>query len=152
MKNIDNYLPKVVMPMLRKVTPSLIRATDIHNNGIFPLPSNCNVKDWDFISRNKLKRTSIKNMKYDKLAGALYIIKLILDDTTGIPTHYLEKRVETIDQFLETLGEYAMLHGIVKINKGTIWVKEVNDVSELNIDHKILDRFVARLKKVGFGK
>lgn len=152
MNNIDNYLPKVVMPMLRRVTPSLMRATDIHNNGIFPLPSNCNAKDWDFISRNKLKRISIKNMKYDRHTGGLYIAKLILDDTTRLPTHYAENRVETIDEFVETLGGYADIYGIVRMGNGTIWVKEATDTSELNIDHKIMDRFVARLKKMGFGK
>ncbi len=130
----------------------MIHVKDVATNGIFTLPPNSNAKDWEFISRNKLKRISIKNMKYDRHTGGLYIAKLILDDTTRLPTHYDEKRVETIDEFVETLGGYADIYGIVRMNNGTIWVKEANDISELNIDHKIMERFVARLKKVGFGK
>ena len=145
----SSFNPNVIVPLIRRVYPSMIRP-DIYNESypVTLLPDRLadEVGKWNFLSKKRLKR-QIRNFG-NHWMHSVSINQLICTD--GKPTH-VKPRVfyiysqEDIDSFMVELANLADFHGIVKLRKGEIWVKEATDPKDLNIDSRIMDGFMDRL-------
>lgn len=140
-------LPNVVIPMMRRVFPSMVQQEG--QSGPMELPPVLakQAERWNFLSKRRLKM-QLKNWGH-RWQHNVFINKLIYTD--GKPTHYESKvhvvfEKEDIDGFMVELANVADLHGIVKLHDGTIWVKQITDPKELNIDATIMERIMDRLR------
>ena len=111
------------------------------------------VGKWTFLSRKRLKR-QIRNFGNHWL-HSVSINQLICTD--GKPTHVKPMVFniygqEDIDSFMVELANLADFHGIVKLRKGEIWVKEATDPKDLNIDSRIMDGFMEKISGVEYVK
>ena len=111
------------------------------------------VGKWTFLSRKRLKR-QIRNFGNHWL-HSVSINQLICTD--GKPTHVKPMvfhiySQEDIDSFMVELANLADFHGIVKLRKGEIWVKEATDPVNLNIDSRIMDGFMKKISGVAYVK
>ena len=142
-----SFNPNAIIPLIRRIYPSMIKPTDIYNESysVTLLPDFLadEVGKWNFLSKKRLKK-QIRNFG-NHWMHSVSINQLICTD--GKPTH-IKPRVfhiytqEDIDSFMVELANLADLHGIVKLRKGEIWVKEVTDPKDLNIDPRIMDGFM----------
>lgn len=139
--------PNVIIPMIRRVFPSMVHDGQ---SGLMELPPVLakQAEKWNFLSKRRLKM-QLKNWGHQWQHNVV-INKLIY--TNGKPTHFESKThvvfgKEDIDSFMVELANVADLHGIVKLHDGgTIWVKQTTDPNELNIDAKIMEKIMDRLR------
>lgn len=146
----SSFNPNVVIPLIRRVYPSMMPVEGIYNEGysVTLLPDRLadEVGKWTFLSKKRLKR-QIRNFG-NHWMHSVSINQLICTD--GKVTH-VKPRVfniytqEDIDSFMVELANLSDIHGIVKLRKGEIWVKEATDPKDLNIDSRIMDGFMDRL-------
>lgn len=149
---INSFNPSVVLPMIRRVYPTLMRASDVGvPSDPCPLGENAaaQVASWSFLSKARMKRLipfwRLSNGGYVSIKKAIY--------TNGKPTHVTMKNYfvfdeDSLDEFVVELGNLADLHGILKMGKGEIWVKESTDGNGLNIEPRIMDGIVKRIRKL----
>ena len=137
--------PNFVIPLVRRVFPSMVNDGQ---SGPMELPPALakQAEKWNFLSKRRLKM-QLKNWGH-RWQHNVFINKLIYTD--GKPTHYESKvhvvfEKEDIDLFMVELANVADIHGIVKLHDGTIWVKQITDPKELNIDATIMERIMDRL-------
>ena len=143
------YTSQVVMPMLRRVYPTLMRASDVGvPSGTYPLDENFvkEIEGWSFLSKRRLKH-QIPNIQLS--LWCLSINKVICTD--GKPTHFTSRAFNLMGEegrndFMVELGNLADLHGIIKLKKGVIWVKQTTDTRQLNIDPRVMDGLMKRIK------
>ena len=153
----DYYTPKMVMPMLKRVFPTLMDPSGIDVMG------GGKVRDrvWDdearrlrgccFLSRNRLKKL-LKGWRPDN-KGKVGIVVVEYENLE--PTW---KTMQTFpipdkkDDFIVELANLSDLHGIIKMSASTIWVRKARDPRELNIDATTVDRIANKLGLEGFGK
>ena len=144
------YTPKTVMPMLRRIYPTMIKVSDID------IMCGGKVRDrvWGdeaerlrgclFLSRNRIKEL-LKWWKPFRKGG---ISIVVVEYENHKPTW---KTVETFvfpdkkDDFMVELANLSDLHGIIKMSEGAIWLGKVNDTRELNIDATTMNRISAKL-------
>ena len=145
--NNQGYLPNVVMPMVRRIYPSMVSSESIANLNI-PL-ADIEIKKLrgcKFLSHGRLKR-AIKDFRPK---GLVNIIKVFQEN--GIPYKNVAAFAypTEFDSFMVELATLADLHGIVKFSGHSIWVKQVEDVKDLNVDDKLIDRLSRSLTGRGF--
>ena len=140
------YTPQVVMPMLRRVFPSMM-LSKLDPNGRYELDERFvkEIGGWNFLSKRRLKH-QIPNLQFN--LWQMSINKVICTD--GKPTHFTSREFNLLDEaeledFVAELGNLADLHGIIKLKRGVIWVKQVTDPSQLNIEPRILDGIMNRI-------
>ena len=142
------YTPQIVMPMLRRVFPSMMQAK-VDPNEKYPLEGHIakQISNWDFLSRRRLKH-QIPNVQLN--LWCMSINKVIC--TNGMPTHFTSRAFNLLDEaelenFVAELGNLADLHGIIRLKKGVIWVKQTTDPKQLNIDPRVMDGLMERIKE-----
>ena len=142
------YTPQVVMPMIRRVFPSMM-SSSLEQGRRYPLIEQFakEIGGWNFLSRRRLKH-QIPNVQLN--LWCISINKVIC--TNGMPTHFMFSQYNMLDErqledFLAELGNLADLHGIIKLKKGTIWVKQATDPKQLNIDPRVMDGLMERIKE-----
>lgn len=146
----DYYTPKVVMPMLQRIYPTMMNESDILGEGIIH-----HNRIWDdeakqlrgctFLSKSRLKRL-IKTWRPIAKYGGTFIA--VVEYESGKPTSKTWEKFRTPekkDDFIVKLANLSDLHGIIKMHAGHIWLRKVNDPKELNIDATIIDRISAKL-------
>ena len=146
----DYYTPKAAMPMVRKIYPKMMKASDIDIMGEGKIRD----KVWDyevdglrgctFLSRSRIKKC-LKGWKPFK-NGRIHIVVVEYDG--------FEPRWKTMerfrfpdkkDDFMVELANLSDLHGIIKMSAGSIWFRKVNDPKDLNIDATTMDRISSKL-------
>ena len=142
------YTPQAVMPMLKQVFPSMMRSK-LDPNERYELNEHFvkEIGGWNFLSRRRLKH-QIPNVQLN--LWCMSINKVICTD--GKPTHFTSKAFNLLeedgrDDFMVELGNLADLHGIIKLKKGVIWVKRATDTKQLNIDPRVMDGLMERIKE-----
>ena len=142
------YTPQVVLPMLRKVFPSMM-AYGNDPNEQYPLWEGLvkEIAGWNFLSRRRLKM-QIPNWLLDACTASIH--KVIFTD--GVPTHFTIRRFWMMDdaqreQFMMELANVADLHGIIKLKRGMIWVRQTTDPRQLNIDPRVMDGLMEQIRK-----
>lgn len=146
----EDYMPNLVIPMVRKIFPSMVNA-DGTMNGRFPLSDNekhmlCDKKIY---SKKRMK----KRFRQWRPSGRSVVVnRAIYDGDKPIEVEVSSFMLpEEIDGFMVKMGDCADLHGIVKITSGgvlagpTIWVKPASSPSELNIDYNIMEKIVTEV-------
>ena len=146
------YTPQVVMPMIRQVFPSMMSSSlepGIQPGHPYPLIEKFakEIGGWNFLSRRRLKH-QIPNVQLN--LWCMSINKVICTD--GTPTHFTSKAFNLLEEegrndFMVELGNLADLHGIIKLKKGVIWVKRAIDPKQLNIDPRVMDGLMERIKE-----
>ena len=141
------YAANVVIPMIRRIYPSMMSSESIDNLNI-PL-SNIeiqNLRGCKFLSHGRLKR-AIKNFRPK---GLVNIIRVFQEN--GIPYKNVKAFCypTEFDSFMVELATLADLHGIIKFSGHSIWVKQIEDVKNLNVDDKLIDRLSRSLTGKGF--
>ena len=101
---------------------------------------------WNFLSRRRLKH-QIPNLQLSP--WCLSINKVICADGKK-PTHFTSRSFNLFEEsqradFVVELGNLADLHGIIKLRKGNIWVREATDPKQLNIDPRVMDCLMERI-------
>ena len=149
MSNNNYYLPNVVMPMIRKVFPSMV-SSSLETGLRYPLAEQFSkeIGGWNFLSRRRLKH-QIPNWVLDGWYGT--INRVIC--TNGTPTHFTSSQYNLMDErqredFIAELGNLADLHGIIKMKRGVIWVKQTTETKQLNIDPRVMDGLMERIKEL----
>ena len=143
---MNSVSPNVIVPLVRRVFPSMVPDGQSRPMELPPVLAK-QAEKWNFLSKRRLKM-QLKNWGH-RWQHNVFINKLIYTD--GKPTHYESKvyvmfESEDIDRFMVELANVADLHGIVKLHDGqTIWVKQITDPKELNIDATIMERIMDRL-------
>lgn len=142
------YTPQVVMPMLRQVFPSMMQAK-VDPNEKYPLEGHIakQISNWGFLSRRRLKH-QIPNVQLN--LWCMSINKVICAGEK--PTHFTSRAFNLLEEdgrndFMVELGNLADLHGIIRLKKGVIWVKRATDTKQLNIDPRIMDGLMERIKE-----
>lgn len=140
--------PNIVMPMIRKVFPSMM-ASSLEPGNQYPLVEKFakEIGEWNFLSRRRLKH-QIPNVQLN--LWCISINKVICTD--GKPTHFTTKAFNLLEEegrndFVVELGNLADLHGIIRLKKGVIWVKQTTDPKQLNIDPRVMDGLMERIKE-----
>ena len=143
------YTPQIVMPMIRQVFPSMM-SSSLEPGHRYPLVEQFakEIGGWNFLSRRRLKH-QIPNWVLDRW----YCIINRVICTNGTPTHFTTSQYNMLDErqredFLAELGNLADLHGIIKLKRGTIWVKQTTDTRQLNIDPRVMDGLMERIKEL----
>lgn len=141
------YAANVVIPMIRRIYPSMMSSESIDNLNI-PL-SNIeiqNLRGRKFLSHGRLKQA----IKEFRPKGLLRIVKVFQEN--GIPYKNVKAFAypTEFDSFMVELATLADLHGIVKFSGHSIWVKQIGDVKDLNVDDKLIDRLSKHLTGRGF--
>ena len=153
----DYYTPNVVMPMLKRVYPTLMRASDIGIMG------GGKIRDrvWDdearrlrgccFLSRRRLKNL-LKGWRPNKRG----MVGIVVWEYENMEPTWKTKQEFPIpdkkDDFIVELANLSDLHGIIRMCGSQIWVRKVRDPRELNIDATTIDRITRKLGLEGFGK
>jgi len=146
----DYYTPKMVMPMLKRVFPTLMDPSSIDIMGEGKIRDKVWYDEADrlrgctFLSRSRLKKC-LKGWKPFK-NGRISIVVVEYDDfgprwKTMERFSFPDKK----DDFMVELANLSDLHGIIRMGVGSIWLRAVNDTRELNIDAAIMDRISAKL-------
>ena len=141
------YAANVVIPMIRRIYPSMMSSESIDNLNI-PL-SNIeiqNLRGCKFLSHGRLKRA----IKKFRPKGLVNIIRVFQEN--GIPYKNVKAFCypTEFDSFMVELATLADLHGIIKFSGHSIWVKQIEDVKNLNVDDKLIDRLSRSLTGKGF--
>ena len=99
-----------------------------------------------FLSHGRLKR-AIKDFRPK---GLVNIIKVFQEN--GIPYKNVKAFAYPFefDNFMVELATLADLHGIIKFSGHSIWVKQIENVKDLNVDDKLIDRLSRSLTGKGF--
>lgn len=143
----QNYLPNVVMPMIRRIYPSMVSSESIATTNV-PLADLeiQKLRGCTFLSNRRLKK-SIKNF-HPK--GLVNIIKVFYEN--GIPYKHIKifSYPAEVESFMVELATLADLHGIIKLSGHSIWLKQIEDVKNLNVDDKLIDRLSRSLTGKGF--
>lgn len=132
----QGYLPNVVMPMMRRIYPSMRSKESISNlNAPFADIEIQKLRGCTFLSNRRLK----KNIKDFHPKGLVNIIKVFYEN--GIPYKNITSfpYPMEVESFIAELATLADLHGIIKLAGHSIWVKQVGDVKDLNVDDKLID-------------
>ena len=137
-----------IIPLIRRVLPSMVYDEKSGPLELSPVLVEMAEK-WNFLSKRRLKM-QLKNWG-NSWKNNVVISKLICTD--GKPTHFESKihvvsNREDIDMFMVELANLADLHGIVKLTKGVIWVRQVTDPKQLNIDSRVMDWLMKRIKEL----
>jgi hypothetical protein len=156
MSNNTVYTPNAVIPMIRRVFPSMIHTSRLdreqcgvaHKYPLIPWEVEM-LRGRKFMSRSQLKK------RFKELKPSCYIeINKVEDGDTG----ELENRVskwyqlpEKFEDFVVELANLADRYGIIKVSNGTLWVKEAKEIGELNLDERVMDAY-NRLYKGFTGK
>ena len=150
---MNYYTPKVVIPMLRRIYPTLVNANDITPMG----GGKTRTRVWDyeidslrgcgFLSKNRLKKL-LKTWNPGKCSGNRWISINVVEYEGALPTwktsqvfYIPEKR----DDFIVELANLSDLHGIIKMSGNAMWVRKAENSDELNIDATTLNRISLRL-------
>ena len=143
------YTSQVVMPMLRQVFPSMM-SSSLEPGLRYSLEEKFTkeIGGWNFLSRRRLKH-QIPNIQLN--LWCISINKVIC--TNGMPTHFTSRAFnlmgeEGMNDFMVELGNLADLHGIIKLKRGVIWVKQTTDTKQLNIDSRVMDGLMERIKEL----
>lgn len=153
----DYYTPNVVMPMLRRVYPTLMRASDIGIMG------EGKVRDrvWDDEARRLrgccfLSRTRIKNCLKGWRPNKRGMVDIVVWEYENMEPTWKTKQAFPIpdkkDDFIVELANLSDLHGIIRMSGSEIWVRKVRDPMELNIDATTIGRIANKMGIGGFGK
>ena len=142
------YTPQVVMPMIRRVFPSMM-SSGMEPGHRYPLVEQFSkeIGGWNFLSKRRLKH-QIPNVQLN--LWCISINKVICTD--GKPTHFTTREFNLLEEegrndFMAELGNLADLHGIIRLKKGVIWVKQATDPKQLNIDPRVMDGLMERIKE-----
>ena len=142
------YTPQVVMPMIRRVFPSMM-SSSLEPGHRYPLVEQFSkeIGGWNFLSRRRLKH-QIPNVQLN--LWCISINKVIC--TNGMPTHFTTRAFNLLEEegrndFMVELANLADLHGIIRLKKGVIWVKQATDPKQLNIDPRVMDGLMERIKE-----
>lgn len=151
----NSFNPNVIIPLVRRTYPTLVRSIPDEIYPVTLLPDRLanEVDKWNFLSKKRLKR-QIRNFG-NHWMHSVSINQLIC--TNGKVTHVNPKvfsifSQDDVDSFMVELANLADLHGIVKLRKGEIWVKEATDPVNLNIDSRIMDGFMEKISGVAYVK
>ena len=141
------YAANVVIPMIRRIYPSMMSSESIANLNV-PLADIeiQNLRGCKFLSNRRLK----KGIKDFHPKGVVNIIKVFQEN--GIPYKNVKAFCypAEVDSFMVELATLADLHGIVKFSGHSIWLKQIEDVKNLNVDDKLIDRLSRSLTGKGF--
>ena len=133
----QGYLPNVVLPMIRRIYPSMVSCESIANITV-PLADIeiQKLRGCTFLSNRRLK----KSIKDFHPKGLVNIIKVFYDN--GIPYKHTKAFAypAEVEDFMVELATLADLHGIIKLSGHSIWLKQIEDVKNLNVDEKLIDR------------
>lgn len=146
----ENYTPNVVIPMLRKIYPSMVNG-DGTMNGRFPLSDN-EVKmllESQFYSKKRMKKLF---RQWRPSGRSVVVNRAIYENDVPVSVEVSSFMLpEEIDGFMMKMGDCADLHGIVKITSGgvmagpTVWVRPAKNTSELNIDCNIMEKIATEV-------
>ena len=153
----DYYTPNVVMPMLRRVYPTLVNPSGIDVMGGGKIRD----KVWDdearrlrgccFLSRNRLKKL-LKGWRPNKRG----MVGIVVWEYENMEPMWKTRQSFPIpdkkDDFIVELANLSDLHGIIRMSGSEIWIRKVRDPRELNIDATTVDRIANKLGLEGFGK
>ena len=148
---MNYYTPKVVIPMLRRIYPTMMNARDINPMG----GGKTRIRVWEdeivrlrgctFLSKNRLKKL-LKTWNPCRCNGWISIN--VVEYEGALPTwktsqvfYIPEKR----DDFIVELANLSDLHGSIKMSGNAMWVRKVEKPEELNIDETTLNRISLRL-------
>ena len=138
-------MPNVVMPLLRRVYPSMIGGAGLSREYTMPL-ADCEKERFyqcTFLSTNKLKKL-LRTWRPDK---TINLIKLDFERNEPIKRVNLYSIPKELDDFIVELASLSDLHGIVKVAGNAIWMKQAKDNKDLNVDDRMVDRIVKVLKE-----
>ena len=139
------YTPNAVIPMIRRVFPSMIHMTRIkeqcgvaHKYPLIPWEVEM-LRGRKFMSRTQLKK------RFKELKPSCYIeINRVEDGVAGELGNRVSKWYQLPEKFEDFIVELANLadrYGIIKVSNGTLWVKEAKEVGELNLDERVMDAY-----------
>lgn len=147
--NSRYYTPNMVMPLLRRVYPSMVGIPVSAKEFVMPL-ADCEKARFNqctFLSTNKLKKC-FRTWRPDK---NIHLIKLDFEGNEPIKRVNLYSIPKELDDFIVELASLADLHGIVKVAGNAIWMKQAKDIKDLNVDSRMIDRIMKVLEKGGCG-
>lgn len=100
---------------------------------------------WNFLSKTRLKK---RIRDFSPGALVVKVCKLLTVDgkLTGEFTTKHFNVLTDLEPLAVELANCADLHGIVKLWRGGIWVKETSDPDKLNIDAKTLGWIMKRME------
>lgn len=139
------YSPNVVMPLLKRVYPSMVGIPVKAREFVMPL-ADCEKERFyqcTFLSTNKLKKL-LRTWRPDK---TIHLIKLDFERNEPIKRVNLYSIPKELDDFIVELASLSDLHGIVKVARNAIWMKQAKDNKDLNVDDRMVDRMVKVLKE-----
>jgi len=148
---IDYYTPNVLMPMLRRIYPTMMSASSITP---MTVPGKVRDRIWEnevnklrgcgFLSRNRIKNL-LKGWRPNRL-GIVYINVVEYENfEPAWKTMQAFQIPDKKEEFIVELANLSDLHGIIRMSGSEIWVRKVNDQKELNIDDVIMDRIFTKL-------
>ena len=133
--------------MIRRIYPSMVSSESIANLNLpladFEVRS---LRGRKFLSHGRLKRA----IKEFRPKGLLRIVKVFNENGMLYKNVKAFAYPTEFDSFVVELATLADLHGIVKFSGHSIWVKQIEDVKDLNVDDKLIDRLSKHLTGRGF--
>lgn len=130
--------PGPIMPMLRRVYPTLMDANLVGKCRIYEKDAE-RLKNCTFLSRGRIK-TALREWDGNRS----YALVNIIECENGEPkwrTPKLFRLPEKREDFLAELACLADLHGIVKMSRNEVYVRQIDKVEDLNIDVRLIDAF-----------
>lgn len=130
--------PSPIMPMLRRVYPTLMDAN---------LSGRCRIYEKDaelFKACTFLSRGRIKNALRKWDGSRSFALVNIIEYENGEPT-WMTRKIFRLpakrEAFIAELACLADLHGIIKISRNEVYVRQIGKVEDLNIDVRLIDAF-----------
>jgi hypothetical protein len=141
------YLLNAVMPMIRRIYPSMVSSKSISNLNV-PLADIeiQKLRGCQFLSNRRLK----KGIKDFHPKGLVNIIKVYNENGTFYKDIHTYSCPSEIEDLIVELATLADLHGIIKLSGHSIWMKQIEDVKNLNVDDRLIDRLSRSLTGKGF--
>ena len=139
---MTNYMPSVAIPMLRRVYPAMMDTNCSGKCRIYEKDAK-RLKKCTFLSRGRIK-TALR----DWTGNLSYALVSIIEYENGEPTWRtprLFRLPAKMDDFLAELACLADLHGIIKMSRNEVYVRQIDKVEDLNIDVRLIDAFCRAL-------
>lgn len=132
------YKPSVVIPMLRRVYPTMMDANLSGRCKLYEKDAEL-LKSCVFLSRGR-----IKNALREWDGNRSFALVNIIEYENGEPkwrTPKLFRLPEKREAFIAELACLADLHGIIKMSRNEVYVRQIDKVEDLNIDVRLVDAF-----------
>lgn len=137
-------MPNIQVPGLRRIFPTMVPEDKVEIPIMGVLSDE--ISKWGFLSRKRIKR---RICQWRPSRNLVRINKVFFKN--GSPEKYTTKTFNVSSEngmgdFMVALANLSDIHGIIRLRMGEIWMRQVNDSNELNVDSRVVDRIVQRIQ------